>query len=319
MLRSLVGSEMCIRDSTITQSTAFEMELHGSGSEDVSKDEDNFLVMSCKLALESQGALVDGKLPPLKFVVRNDIPFGCGVGSSSAAAVAGYMGGLMLCDATLPTQGGLEAVLNQIVALEGHPDNAAPAIYGGMQIGYNSGKDRFHTVRVPVPSTIYCVLFVPSIKMKQNTHATRGLVPQTVPMDDAAHNMARTSIITLAMATSQLHLLKDCLDDRFHQPQRYEKLFPHAQACVDAAMDSGAVYSFLSGAGPTICSFVEGKTIDLSTQDAAERKVTAVADAMVAAAKAAGIPGRAVITAPSQKGAHAVGMREFGEGTFVSL
>ena len=306
-------------DVTITQSDKFEMELHGSGSEDVAKDESNFLVMSCKLALESQGALIDGNLPPLKFVVRNDIPFGCGVGSSSAAAVAGYMGGLMLCDASLPTQGGNEELLNKIVALEGHPDNAAPAIYGGMQIGYTSGSSRFHTVRVPVPSTVFAVLFVPTIKMKQNTHATRGLVPLHVPMIDAAHNMARTSIITLAMATNQLHLLKDCLEERFHQPQRYEKLFPHAQACVDAAMASGAVYAFLSGAGPTICAFIAGRTVDLDTQPLDEVRVEAVAKAMVAAAEAKGIPGRAIITAPSQKGAHGVGMRAYSDGITLSL
>eukprot|EP00743_Colponemidia_sp_Colp-15_P021550 GILK01028611.1.p1 GENE.GILK01028611.1~~GILK01028611.1.p1 ORF type:complete len:181 (-),score=13.96 GILK01028611.1:19-486(-) len=143
--------------------------------------------------------------------------------------------------------------------------------------------------------------------MKQSTHATRGLIPQQVPMSDAVHNMSRTALITLAMSTNQLHLLKNCLDEKFHQPQRFSALFPHAQQTVDAAMKAGACYAFLSGAGPTIMAFVPGHAGDFITQEESERKAEAVASAMVAAAAKAEVPGHAIITTPSEKGGHVYG------------
>ena len=297
---------------TVSKSDKFDIDIAGNGAEEVARDNSNFVVMSCELAHKHAG--VD--LPPLKYSVKNDIPFGCGVGSSSAAATAGYLAGAALCGKHFPTQAS-EGLLDVIVDLEGHPDNAAAAIYGGMQIGYKDAEGHFRTARVPMPSTLMCVLFSPSIKMKQNTHATRGLVPSEVPMADAVHNMSRTALITLAMSTNQLHLLKNCLDEKFHQPQRYAALFPHAQPTVDAAMAAGACYAFLSGAGPTIMAFVPGQAGDFVTQEENERVAATVAKAMVAAAAEAGIPGKAIITTPSTKGGHVSGKFSLADNVVV--
>lgn len=297
---------------TVTESDKFGMELEGNGAAEVTRDNTNFVVMSCELAFKHAGV----ELPALHYHVKNAIPFGCGVGSSSAAATAGYLAGTALCGKKLPTQSS-EALLDVMVELEGHPDNAAAAIYGGMQIGYKDTEGHFRTARVPTPSTLMCVLFSPTIKMKQNTHATRGLVPSQVPMADAVHNMSRTSLITLAMATNQLHLLKNCLDEKFHQPQRYAALFPHAQPTVDAAMANGACYAFLSGAGPSIMAFVACAAGDYATQEESERIASRVADAMVEAAAKAGIPGKVIITTPSTKGGHVAGRYTLNENVSV--
>ena len=143
--------------------------------------------------------------------------------------------------------------------------------------------------------------------MKKNTHATRGLIPQQVALADAVHNMSRTALIVQAFSTNNTSLLKDCLDERFHQNHRARALFPHLSETIRAAMDAGAEYCFLSGAGPTVCALVRGRRGELLVQSESERKVSKVAEAMINAAGRKGVPGRIVVTAPTQLGAHVVG------------
>ena len=115
--------------------------------------------------------------------------------------------------------------------------------------------------------------------------------------------MARSALITLALSTNQLSKLKECGDDRMHQQQRADALFPHMNVAIEAATAAGADYSFLSGAGPSICAFVSGRNGELVAQPEEERVCDKVAAAMLAAAESKGVPCRAVITHPSDIGA----------------
>lgn len=282
---------------------SFSMIIRGEGASEIKADASNLIVESCALAFKHAGKA----MPPLKFTVDSDIPFGCGCGSSSAAAVAGYMAGMRLSGSTAETIS-KEVLLQVISDLEGHPDNAAPAIYGGCRLGFKDSKANTRTHAIPFPSgNVSLVLFVPDDKMKKNTHATRGLIPQTISLVDAVHNMSRTAIITLAFSTNQLHILSECLDERMHQKQRASALFPHLNACIENAMSAGASYAFLSGAGPTVCAIVTGRNGELQLQPPAERRAEDVATAMLKAAKEVGIAGRVLIAQPTALGAHFLG------------
>mgnify|MGYP001601371446 FL=1 len=286
----------------VESASRFEMHVSGEGAADVATDEGNLIVACCYRALELAG-FTKTNMPRLKFTVTSDVPFGCGCGSSSAAAIAGVLAGLSLSGHTMPVTGS-ETLLQLIAELEGHPDNAAPAIYGGVQLGIHTAG-RFSSHRVSTPSYIWCVLFVPKNKMKQNTHATRKLVPSEVSMKDAVHNMGRTALITLAFATDKPELLRECTDDRFHQPGR-SSIFPHLNATIEAAMRAGAAYAFLSGAGPTVCALVWGRRGDTVTMQRSERRCDDVAAGMLEAATRCGVPGAIRITRPTDDGAHVV-------------
>ncbi|RNF25934.1 homoserine kinase [Trypanosoma conorhini] len=287
---------------TVEYADAFSVQLEGDGSEHIRTDRENLLVKACELAFE----YAHKEMPPLRFAVKSNIPFGCGCGSSSAAAVAGFIAGMKLCGLTMETEKA-EAILQVIAKFEGHPDNAAPALYGGIQLGYKDNTGRFLTYRVPTTASFSVVLFVPKNKMKMNTHATRNLIPTSVSLEDTVFNVSRASILVLAFCTGNLDILKSC-DDKLHQQQRADALFPHFRPCVDAAMAAGAQYAFLSGAGPTVCAFVSGRYGDPLIEPGGKRKNEAVADAMLQAASAVGIPGRTILTRPSEQGVHLVGV-----------
>ncbi|EKF37742.1 homoserine kinase, putative [Trypanosoma cruzi marinkellei] len=288
---------------TVEHADEFSVHLEGDGSEYISADRENLMVKACELAFTE---FAQKEVPPLKFTMKSNIPFGCGCGSSSAAAVAGFVAGMKLCGLTMKTEEE-EALLQVIARFEGHPDNAAPAIYGGIQLGYKDNNGRFLTCRVPTPASLLVVLFVPKKKMKLNTHATRDLIPSSVSLEDTVFNISRSSILVLALCTGDLRLLKSC-DDKLHQKQRADALFPHFRPCVDAAMAAGAHYAFLSGAGPSVCALVGGRHGDPLTQPRGERIAEGVAEAMIQAANAVGVAGRAILTQPSDQGVHCVGV-----------
>uniref|UniRef100_A0A0A9W5G3 Homoserine kinase n=1 Tax=Lygus hesperus TaxID=30085 RepID=A0A0A9W5G3_LYGHE len=234
------------------------------------------VVSTCKAAFDAAQV----PMPPLKFTVHNDIPYGCGCGSSSAAAVAGYVAGLALLGQRLPACDDDEALLRVIAKLEGHPDNAAPAIYGGTQLGYTNEAKHVYTHRVPTPANLFIVLFIPSKLMKASTHVTRTLIPDTVRLPDAIHNISRTAMLLLAFSTNNMSILRNC-SDVLHEQQRANALYPHYIPCAKCAREAGAVYVFLSGAGPTVCAFVMGKHSEVQIQPAHEHKAEEVAHAMV--------------------------------------
>lgn len=287
---------------TVELAETFSMTVTGEGQEYISTGEDNMVVQTCRIAFEEYA---HKSMPPLKFTMHNSIPYKCGCGSSSAAAVAGFVAGMTLSGLTMETQNS-ESLLSAISEIEGHSDNAAPAIYGGIQLVYKKDDGRVMTYHVPTPPNLSIVLFVPHKLMKASTHVTRDLVPTTVSLRDAVHNISSTAILTLALSTGDLRMLKDA-SDCLHEQQRSGKLYPHYSPCAKAAREAGAVHAFLSGAGPSVCAMVPGRHGDLLTQPMGERKAEVVAEAMVKAAEAVGVQGRVIITMPSDLGVHLSG------------
>lgn len=213
------------------------VEVSGEGAPDVPKDEGHLVVRAFRAACE----LVGAEVPGLRLTCRNTIPHARGLGSSSAAVVAGVAAGFALAGRELDT-----TALQLAAEFEGHADNAAAAMFGGVAIAWTQG-DRYHAVRVDPDPRISPVVLVPEVE--SSTKTTRGLLPSKVPHEDAAFAVGRAALAVHAL-TADPSLLLDALDDRLHEPYR-EPAWPATTRLVRALREAGAPAA-VSGAGPTV-------------------------------------------------------------------
>jgi len=277
---------------TVERSEKFEIVCEGEGSLDMPLDESNLVCFGVAAAFKHAGK----PLPTLKYHLNTRIPFARGLGSSSAAIVGGLVAGLVLAGHQLKTLGAAE-LLNLAADIEGHPDNAAPALYGGIQLGIHTGK-LWRTERVNLPAGLQCVCFIPETIGKKST--ARGVLKPPVSREDAVFDIGRVAWLINALSSN------NGVDDALQQTQRAATVYPHLEPIVKAAILAGASAAYLSGAGPSVMALTSGASGDIFTQRYKERVDRAVAEAMLAAAKLHNVPGEVFITAPVEKGAHVV-------------
>jgi homoserine kinase len=185
-----------------------------------------------------------------------------------------------------------EQMLALGAALEGHADNMAPALFGGLRIVIRDG-DGFRHVRAPVADGLKVVLFVPNFDMP--TNESRKLLPTSLSKEDAVHNIGRSALLVAALASGDWEMLDAATQDRLHTPAR-TALFPAMPAIFAAAKEAGAHAAYLSGGGSTIAAFAtDGEQ--------------AIAEAMTEAARAGGLGGQTRVTEPSEEGAVVVAVR----------
>ena len=220
------------------------VEVEGAGADGVPRDETHLVVRAMRAAFDLMGE----QPPGLRLSCHNRIPHARGLGSSSAAIVAGVVlaRGLVAGGQLLASD---EALLDLAADLEGHPDNVAPAFLGGFVI---SGRedDRWFAVRAGVDPRITAVAFVPPTGVE--TTVARGLLPATVPHADAAANSGRAALLVAALTGQPEHLLA-ATRDWLHQDQR-EPAMPETLALVRRLRADG-VPAVVSGAGPTVLAF----------------------------------------------------------------
>jgi homoserine kinase len=174
----------------------------------------------------------------VRFSIRSGIPAAAGLGSSAAAIVAG------LCAADHMYE--LDAPLFELACeLEGHPDNVAAALLGGVVICLDEGEP----VRFDAPAGLEGVLAIPAFEVP--TAAARAALPTEVPLADAVHNVGHASLLVLGLARGDFSLIGRGLADALHQPRRRE-LYPGSMELVERAEELGAVGATISGAGPTV-------------------------------------------------------------------
>ncbi len=229
------------------------------------------------------------KPPPLGVRYEGKVPIARGLGASALARAAGALAANRLAGEPLDW----EELLSLVTGLEGHADNAAPAIFGGLQVAVVQGEAGDHRVlhtSVPVPSGLRAVLLVPELRMP--TKESRRLLPETVTRADAVHNIGRAALFVAAMARGRFDLLEAATDDRLHQRAR-SQLFPAMYEIFAAAEEAGAHCAYLSGGGSTICA--------LAT--ACEKEI---AQAMLETAAQHGVAAEILTTAPSPEGAQIV-------------
>lgn len=221
-------------------------------------------------------------VPPLALDLFTGIPYARGLGSSAAAIV----GGITAANAIEGSPLAEAALLEIATALEGHPDNVAPALLGGLVVSVQ-GAAGVTSKRLEPPGELLAVLCIP--EQSSSTKHARGLIPKHVPLADAVFNLGRTALLVAAFATRDWPLLREAMEDRLHQPAR-GTAFPALHPTIRAALDAGAHGAALSGAGSTIIAFATERTDQ-------------IAEAMRRAAEAAGYPSAAAVVRPVGRGA----------------
>jgi homoserine kinase len=172
-----------------------------------------------------------------EFRIDSAIPLSGGLGSSAAAVV----GGLMAADHLFELDADVQALATE---LEGHPDNVAAALCGGLVICDGPSVTRFD-----VPMGLEAVLVVPDEPVA--TTAARAALPESVPLRDAVANLAAIARLTLGLARADWEMIAAGLRDRLHQPYR-APLYPRSAELVELAPKLGALGATISGAGPTV-------------------------------------------------------------------
>ena len=204
---------------------------------------DNIIHRAVKAAFAARGE----EPPPLEIRVFNPIPLARGMGSSAAARVAGAL----IADRLLGGRLGIEGVYRVAAKLEGHPDNVAPAVFGGFQLALGEPPLR---VSLSYPDELSFVLAVPDFELP--TRAARGVMPERIPLKDAVFNLSRVALWPSALERGDLGLMREAARDRLHQPYRLG-LMPGAAEALAAAAGLGAP-AFVAGAGPTIAAICLG-------------------------------------------------------------
>jgi homoserine kinase len=254
---------------TASEADTVTVTLEGDAAGRLPATRDNVVARGVRQAYEAAGQPFRG----VALHCVNRVPAARGLGSSAAAWVGGLVAGNALLGAPLSR----DALLALAARAEGHPDNVAAALYGGLTVSCAMSDGRITTVSLPVPAALRWVVLVP--ETTSSTAEARAVLPESVPRADAVFNVQRVALLLAGLQSQRADALAAAFDDRLHQPYR-RRLFPWLPSVVDAARAAGAVGGALSGAGPSVLAAVMGDT-------------TGVARAMEAALAAAGIPGRA--------------------------
>jgi homoserine kinase len=252
-----------------------QFEAEGEGADLLRKGETNLV----QKALERFSQATGKTLPPFGLTLVNRIPFGRGLGSSAAAIV----GGIVAADAIAETGLSRLKLLQIALPMEGHPDNVAPALYGGAVLTVlEEGRVDGPLTVVPftVPSDWRAVLYVPDLIIP--TKQARAILPKEVPRADSVFNHSRVGLLVAAFTQHRPDFLRVAMQDRLHQPYR-AKLFPEMEGLIRAGLDGGAWGAALSGAGSAIMTI------------ASRTKADAVAASLTREAETRKVPGRALV------------------------
>lgn len=232
-------NELTVR---VTGTTVVEMRVRGEGAGSLPADHRNPVLSTMRWLFRRAGR----RIPGLDITCLNRIPLARGLGSSSTA----YLAALLAANRLMGDPYSDEEILGFATTFEGHPDNVAPALHGGLRASaLIAGK--VISVALPVPR---CALVAAIPDFKLATSKARAALPAKVPLADAVFNLSAVALLPHALSSNE-GLLSGLLADRLHEPYR-ARLIPGFQKVRAAAVRSGAYAMTLSGAGPTLLSFV---------------------------------------------------------------
>ncbi len=214
---------------------------------DVPNDASNLVYDSARILFDICGKPLNG----LKIQQINNIPMARGLGSSSACIIAGLVGANQLLGEPM----GLDDLVNLSAQIEGHPDNTAPALLGGIVTAVFDGKS-VHWVKQEVYTTLKFVVVIPDFELK--TEQARACLPKEISHKDAVYNLSRAALFSASLLTGKYENLRTAVHDRLHQPYRME-LIPHGRDVFDTAYSLGAYAAYLSGAGPALMAIVDAE------------------------------------------------------------
>lgn len=228
---------------TLQKTDRLVIEIYGEGCQSIPCDARNIVWKSMQVLLKR----ADENFCGAHIKMNNAIPLSRGLGSSAAAIVAG----LAAANAAIGSCFDKQAIFQMATEIEGHPDNVAPAVFGGVTLSIM--KDGLaETLSFMPKKPLKMVVAVPAFNL--STKLARKALPLDVSMKDAVFNVSRTALFVGSLCTGDFSHLKNALEDRLHQPYR-SKLIPGMQAVLAAAEAHGALGAALSGAGPCLIAF----------------------------------------------------------------
>jgi len=265
--------------------SSIELTVHGDCIGELPEDRSNRFIVALEAALEALG--FDG-FDEIGWNVEmtNPIPLERGLGSSAAATVAGVVAAGSMAGREL----GVAAQLRLARRIEGHPDNIAPGLLGGL-VASMALDDRVEAVRLDPPRNLQVVAWIPERKLP--TPEMRRVLPDAVPRVDAISNLARVAVGVAGLASGRIDVLGMLTQDRLHEPYRAQ-VYRELPELIAAARAAGALGACLAGAGSTVVAFVD------STDESA---ADAVGAAFRTSASRLGQPGRLAVLQPTAAGA----------------
>jgi len=266
-------------DVELAEADGIAVTIEGEGADRLPRDGRNLVVRGARRVYDAARRPFRG----LRVHQWNRIPPSRGLGSSATA----WLGGMVGANALLGGPLAPEAVMALAVQEEGHPDNLAAALHGGLTV--TCWDDEAHAVvSLPVPAALRFALLVPD--REASTAEARATLPASYPRADVVFNVGRTGLLLAALARERWDLLGAAMADRLHQPYRGRALFPWLERVITAARAAGAFGAALSGAGPSVLAV------------AREGEAKAVAEAMQEALGREGLGSRTLVLAADPRG-----------------
>lgn len=251
---------------TLLEEKILKIEIYGDGAENIPKDERNMVWRCIKEMVDKSGAGYKGA----HIKMTNNVPLSRGLGSSATAIVAG----LVAANTCLNNKYSIQEIFEMATAIEGHPDNVAPALFGGITVSaFLHGSLKYVSFLPNFPLKI--VAAIPDFYLP--TKKARAVLKHQISLKDAIFNIGHIAMIIAALSQGKTDVLKGAFEDRLHQPYRAD-LIPGMYDVFEAADKNGALGTVLSGAGPTLISYTlkNGETIGKAMVKAfAEHKVKA--------------------------------------------
>jgi homoserine kinase len=237
--------EVCRLDQGVSH-----IEFTGQDSHLVSTDESNLIWRTMAEVAASRGT----RLPPFSLKVENQIPITKGLGSSASAILAGAAAASYLCRLSLTR----EELLEIAAVREGHPDNAAPALYGGLVASISGERILCSRSKFPPEWTVVAV--TPDFELE--TKRARAVLPAQVPYHDAVYNVQRAAFLMAQLVQGQKEGLREAMADALHQPYR-SSLLPGLGEVLAMPPREGLLGVALSGAGSTIIAFADSRESEI--------------------------------------------------------
>ena len=236
---------------TLAGEGAAQLHLEGEGASQLPCDESHLLLRVAYDYLRGRGI---SSWPRLRISCLNRVPLARGLGSSAATRVLGVMLGQVLADGLNPRE-----ALQVAGRLEGHPDNVAPAVFGGLACSLAEADGSYHCQDWPVHPAWRVVVAIPTFTLE--TEHSRSVLPLQYSRADAIFNLAHLPWLLRGLGEGRADWLKLGCQDRWHQEYRMP-LIPGMGPVLHAALGAGACAAYLSGAGPTLAAWVDSRAAD---------------------------------------------------------
>ena len=237
-----------------TTDTGAEIVVRGVDADKLPSSTDNIAFQAAELVFKRSGHQPDG----LRMVLTNGIPAIRGLGGSGTA----ILGGLLTANAICGKPFSQAEILNFATEFEGHPDNVAASLLGGLVVSVME-TEQVHTIKLDCGSTLRVVLAIPDFPL--STEEARRVLPQSVEFTDAIYNVSRSSLLVAAIATGNLEMLSLAMNDQLHEPYR-TPLIQGFDDVAQAARRAGALSVALSGAGPSIAAYCTASMQEVAVQ-----------------------------------------------------